>query len=268
MAGKLTARSAATNKPGRYGDGDGLYLIVAASGARKWVFRFTFSGKVTEMGLGAADVVTLAEAREKALAARRMVADGKNPIVERREAAKAQAEKPTFGRVADDLLSAKEAEWKNDKHRAQWRMTLQVYAAPLRSMPVDEIDTEAVLQVLQPIWLEKPETASRLRGRIEAVLDAARVRGFIGANVANPARWKGHLDKLISKPKKLSRGHHAALPYEELPAFLARLRARSATAALALEFCILTAARSGEVRTAKWEEIDFERKVWTVPAER
>ena len=147
-------------------------------------------------------------------------------------------------------------------------MTLEQYAAPLRSRPVDEIDTDAVLSVLQPIWCSKTETASRLRGRIETVIDAARAKGYIPRNEANPARWRGHLDKLLPKRAKLTRGYHAALPYDKLPTFIAGLRARDATAAAALEFCILTAARSGEVFGARWEEIDLSNRLWTVPAKR
>jgi hypothetical protein len=180
MAGgkqKLTARTAATSKPGRYGDGAGLYLVVSPSGARKWVYRFTFGGKVTETGLGSADVVSLAEARDKARDARKLVEGGQNPIEAKRQAAIVEARRPTFGAVADALVAAKESEWRNDKHKAQWRTTLTEYAAPLRSRPVDEIDTAAVLNILKPLWLEKPETASRLRGRIEAVLDAAKAQG-------------------------------------------------------------------------------------------
>jgi hypothetical protein len=183
--GKLTARAAATTKPGRYGDGAGLYLVVAPSGSRKWVYRFSWRGKVTEMGLGAAEVVTLAEARQLRDEARRTLAAGENPISARREAMKAQTGKPTFGAVADALIEAKASEWRNAKHRAQWKMTLDTYAAPLRSRPVDEIDTEAVLAVLKPLWLEKAETASRLRGRIEAVLDAAKAQGHRSGE--NPA---------------------------------------------------------------------------------
>ena len=265
-AGKLTARAAATSKPGRYGDGAGLYLVVSESGARKWVFRFSFAGKVTETGLGSADVVSLAEARDKALEARRTLATGRNPIEARRVAMAAATAKPTFGAVADALIAAKESEWRNDKHRAQWRMTLETYAAPLRSRPVDEIDTEAVLAVLKPIWQEKPETASRLRGRIEAVLDAAKAQGLRSGE--NPAAWRGHLSHLLPKRGVLSRGHHAAMDYRDVPAFLARLRERDATAALALEFCILTATRSGETLGARWAEIDLAAKVWTVPAAR
>jgi len=264
-SGKLTARGAATTKPGRYGDGAGLYLVVALSGARKWVYRFTWQGKVTETGLGSADVVSLAEARDKAAPARKMLASGRNPIEARREAAGAAA-KPTFGQVADALIAAKESEWRNAKHRAQWRMTLETYAKPLRSTPVDEIDTEAVLGVLKPVWQAKPETASRLRGRIEAVLDAAKAQGLRSGE--NPAAWRGHLAHLLPKRGKLTRGHHAALPYAELPAFLAQLREREAVAALALEFCILTATRTSETLGAQWAEVDVEEKVWTIPAER
>ncbi len=269
MAGgkqKLTARAAATTKPGRYGDGAGLYLVVAPSGARKWVYRFTFAGKVTEAGLGAADVVSLAEARNKAHEARKMLEAGKNPVEAKRQAAIIEAGKPTFGAIADALMAAKESEWRNPKHRAQWRMTLETYAAPLRSRPVDEIDTAAVLDVLKPLWQAKPETASRLRGRIEAVLDAAKAQGHRSGE--NPAAWRGHLAHLLPKRGKLTRGHHAAMAYADVPAFVARLRKREALAALALEFCILTAARSGEVLGARWSEIDLAAKVWTVPAER
>ncbi|MDI9848143.1 integrase arm-type DNA-binding domain-containing protein [Rhodoblastus sp. 17X3] len=267
--GKLTTRAAATTKPGRYGDGDGLYLVVSATGASKWVFRYSWRGKVTEAGLGSRDLVGLAEARAKALEARKMVAEGKSPSLERKAAREAFLNRPTFGQIADSLIAAKSAEWRNDKHTAQWTMTLgETYCASIRNLPVEEIDTEAVLGVLQPIWLEKPETASRLRGRIEAVLDAARAKGHIPRNEANPARWRGHLDKLLPKRQKLTRGHHAAMPYSEVPAFLARLRERDATAALALEFTILSAARSGEVRGARWSEFDLEKKIWTIPAER
>ena len=174
----------------------------------------------------------------------------------------------TFGQAADALLAAKESEWRNDKHRAQWRMTLTEYAAPLAKMPVAEVDTEAVLLVLQPLWQKMPETASRLRGRIEKVLDAARAKGAIPRDRINPATWRGHLEHLLPKRSKLTRGHHAALPYADLPAFVAKLREREAVAARALEFTILTAARSGETMGACWSEIDLESKTWTVPAER
>jgi integrase len=269
MAGKekLSARAAATTKPGRYCDGHGLWLAVSPSGARKWVFRFTFDGRVTEMGLGNA-AVSLATARDKAAEARKLVASGINPIEARRKAERIAAQKPTFGQCADALLEAKSSEWRNEKHRAQWRMTLAEYAKPLRAIPVDEVDTEAVLGVLQPIWQDKPETASRFRGRIEAVLDAARAKGHIARNEANPARWRGHLDKLLPKRRKLTRGHHAAMPFDDVPEFIGRLRDREAMAALALEFLVLTATRSGEVLGARWAEFDLVAKVWAIPAGR
>ena len=211
-------------------------------------------------------MVSLAEARNKAHEARKMLEAGKNPIEAKRQAAIIEAGKPTFGAIADALIAAKECEWRNPKHRAQWRMTLETYAAPLRARPVDEIDTAAVLDVLKPLWQTKPETASRLRGRIEAVLDAAKAQGHRSGE--NPAAWRGHLAHLLPKRGILTRGHHAAMAYADVPAFVAQLREREALAALALEFCILTATRSGEVLGARWWEIDLSAKVWTVAAER
>lgn len=265
-SGKLTARAAATTKPGTYGDGGGLYLIVAPSGGRKWVYRFSHGGKVKMMGLGAADVVTLAEARSLRDEARRVLGSGVNPIEARREAERAEAGKPTFGAVADALIEAKSPEWRNEAHRQQWRMTLERYAAPLRSKPVDQIDTEAVLSALKPIWTKAPETAYRLRGRIEAVLDAAKAQGHRTGE--NPAAWRGHLSHLLPKRQKLTKGHHAALPYAEVPAFIGSLRKQKGLSALGLELQILTACRSGEVLAARWDEIDLAGKVWTVPAAR
>jgi integrase len=262
--GRLTARKVETAKPGVYLDGQGLRLIVGATGGRKWVFRFMRRGRSHEMGLGGAGV-SLAMARARAADARRMLTAGQNPIDGARLA---KAGRPTFGQVVDDFLSAKQSEWRNAKHRAQWAMTLQRYCTPLRSRPVDEIDTTAVLEVLQPLWASVPETASRLRGRIETVLDAARARGLIGQHEANPARWRGHLDKLLPKRQKLTRGHHAAMSFADVPQFMAHLRQRDAVAALALEFTILTAARTSESLGARWDEIDFKQTVWTVPAAR
>jgi integrase len=269
MAGKekLSARAATTAKPGRHCDGRGLWLVVSETGARKWVFRFTFGGRVTEMGLGNAEV-SLAAAREKAAEARKLVAFGINPIEVRRDAERIAAGKPTFGQCADALLETKSSEWRSEKHREQWRTTLVEYAKTLRALPVDQVDTEAVLGVLQPIWQATPETASRLRGRIETVLDAARAKGHIARNEANPARWRGHLDKLLPKRQKLTRGHHAAMPFDDVPEFIGQLRDREATAALALEFVILTAARSGEVLGARWAEFDLATKVWVIPPAR
>ena len=260
--GKLTARKVETAKPGKYGDGGGLQLAVAPTGAKKWVLRFLWQGKAREMGLGSYPEVSLAEAREKAIAGRRLARSGADPIAERRK----DRGIPTFGELADEIAGQLAEGFRNEKHRAQWRMTLTVYAGPLRSMPVDVITTEDILAVLTPVWSTKAETASRLRGRIERVLNAAKAKGLRSGE--NPAAWRGHLENLLPKRQKLTRGHHAAMPYADVPAFVARLRERDAVSALALEFAILTAARSGEVLGARWREIDFGARIWTIPPQR
>lgn len=273
---KLAARQVATLKePGRYSDGGGLYLSVspaAKDGAvnKKWAFIFTRAGKKREMGFGSTELVSLADARSKADAARRLLEAGLDPIDERdRLAAEAAAPKvqiPLFGDFADDYVDQLAPGFRNAKHLEQWRMTLREYAKPLRSKPVDTIDTVAVLAVLKPIWLTKPETAKRLQGRIERVLDAARAVGHRSGE--NPARWRGHLDKLLPKQDKLSRGHHAAMAYTDVPTLFLQLADSTSVSAAALEFLILSAARSGEVLGAKWSEVDLQGKVWTVPAVR
>lgn len=268
---KLTAREVETiAKPGRHSDGGGLYLSISGEGRRRWIFLYARGGRQREAGLGAAGKggVTLKAAREKAEEGRAILADGRDPIEEWKAAKAAAVPVPTFGEIVDEFLAAHSEGWRNAKHRAQWAMTLTTYCEPIRNMPVDAIDTEAVLTVLKPLWTRAPETASRLRGRIEAVLDAAKARGFIGRNEANPALWRGHLDKLLPKRAKLTRGHHAAMPYSDVPALVKGLRERQATAARALEFAILTATRSGEALGARWEEIDLDGKVWTIPAGR
>ncbi|MGH6847805.1 MAG: tyrosine-type recombinase/integrase [Methylocella sp.] len=269
---RLSARKVASlTKPGRHADGAGLYLRIDPSGAKRWVFlweRTIAARRVQrEAGLGSVNAVPLAKAREIAASFRAALADGLNPLDARQKARSAQAGRKTFGQVADSFLAAKAHGWRNAKHRAQWRTTLEIYAAPLWPMPAAEVDTAAVLAVLQRIWQAKPETASRLRGRIEAVLDAARVAGHLGADRQNPARWKGHLEKILPA-KKLSRGHHAAMPYADVPCFVQNLRGQNGTAARALEFLILTAGRTGEVLGTRWREIDLDAKVWTVPAWR
>jgi integrase len=267
MSGNLNARKVETAPPGIYADGNGLYLCVSASKRRTWVFRFSWRGRRPEMGLGslAADV-GLAEARRAALEARKDLADGRNPIDARREKRRVAASKPTFGQVADALLEAKAAEWRNKKHREQWRIALTETTVTLRARLVDEIDTEAVLGAHKPLWSDKAETASRLRGRIEAVLDYAKAQGHRGGE--NPARWRGHLAHLLPKRGKLARGHHAAMAYQDVPAFMSHLRQVAAVPARALEFAVLTAARSGEVYGATWGEIDLENRVWIIPAAR
>ncbi len=264
---RLKAKQVETLGAGRHADGGGLYLDRDDQGRSRWLFMWSRNGKRREMGLGSAgrDGVSLALAREAATAARDAVRAGRDPIEERR-AVVAPVRIWTFGEVADEFVSALSPQWRNEKHRAQWSMTLKAYAAPLRPMPVADVATADVLAVLQPIWQAKPETASRLRGRIERVLDAARARGLRSGE--NPARWRGHLDHLLPRRQKLTRGHHAALPYDEVPAFVAALHHREAVAALALEFLILTAARSGEVLGARWSEIDLSTRIWLVPGAR
>ncbi|MHB2210684.1 tyrosine-type recombinase/integrase [Methylobacterium sp. CM6257] len=270
---RLSARTVSTlKKPGRHADGGGLYLSISPDGSRRrWVYLFrwrepgqTGAGKLREMGLGSASTVSLARARELATAARAHVANGVNPLAVR----DVQPEKrmPTFSEMADEVVSALETGWKNPKHRDQWRMTLTRYCEPIASVPVDQVTTEQVLAILKPLWTKVPETASRLRGRIEKVLDAARAKGHRTAE--NPARWRGHLDHLLPRRQKLTRGHHKALPYHEVPAFIARLHQSRSVSALCLEFAILTAARSGEAMGALWSEVDLDRGVWTVPKER
>lgn len=264
---KLSARSVATlRKAGRHSDGGGLYLQVSSSGAKSWLFMFRWEGKLKEMGLGGTNVVSLAEARDKAALCRQQLQAGRNPIETRRSAEAAAAAKVTFGDFADQLVSDIKSGFRNEKHRWQWEHTLTVYAAKLRPVPVAEVNTEQVLEVLQPLWQTKQETASRLRGRIERVLDAAKAKGLRTGE--NPARWRGHLDHLLSRRQKLQRGHHSAMPFEEVPAFIAKLREREAVAALMLEFTILCASRTGEVVGARWAEVDRQAKVWTIPKER
>ncbi len=218
------------------------------------------------MGLGGVSAVTLADARELAADARKVVAAGRNPIEERKAASAAKAQTLTFGVFSSSLIDDIEGGFRNAKHRQQWRNTLTTYAAKLTSLPVGSVTTAHVLEALQPIWLTKPETASRVRGRIERVLDAAKAKGLRSGE--NPARWRGHLDKLLPRQQRKAQEHHAVLPYDQVPAFVAELRAREAVSALMLEFVILTASRTGEVIGARWPEVDAKAKVWIVPADR
>lgn len=256
----------------------GLQLLVKESGARSWVFRFMLQGKSRDIGLGPASgagTITLAKARYLADALRVKVKAGIDPLAEReRDAAKALAAAQeakvagvTFRAMAETHIAANKEGWRNAKHRQQWENTLKTYAYPVfGDLPVAEVDTPHVLKVLEPIWRDKTETASRFRGRIETVLDSAMARGYRQGE--NPARWRGHLAQILAAPTKLSRGHHKAMPYDAVPAFVEQLQGREAVAALALEFVILTAARSGEVVGATWGEVDLAKAVWTVPAER
>lgn len=249
--------------------GTGLYLQVSKTGTRRWLFVYTRAGKRRELGVGVVDgakAVSLKEARDRARGYQQMLAKGEDPWTERRTAKERETKVRTFGEFADAFIDEQAKGFRNDKHIAQWRMTMKVYAKRLRPLPVDRIETADVLSVLKPIWQGKPETAKRTQGRIERILDAAKAAGMRGGE--NPARWRGHLDMLLSKQKKLSRGHHAAMPYADMPDFMKALREADSVSTWALEFTILTAARSGEVLGAQWSEIDMNAKVWTVPAAR
>lgn len=269
---KLSARRVATEtKAGRHSDGGGLYLVVTPTGSSKWLFIFKRSGKQREMGLGSAsgaNAVSLADARARAAQCRASLVSGHDPI-DLRNAEKSAAREcaiPTFGDYANSYIEAHRSGWRNAKHVAQWQMTLTVYAKPISLKRIDEVSREDVLAILKPIWVTKNETASRIRGRIEAVLDAAKAEGLRSGE--NPAAWKGNLKHSLPKRQKLQRGHHPAMPYSAVPKFIASLRVRHATAAQALEFLILTATRSGEVLGAQWDEFDLERAIWTIPPER
>lgn len=290
---RLSARFVDTvTAPGLHADGDGLYLSVSPKGAKRWVLVY-FSKAAgnaqgrREMSLGGLSVLSLAEARDAAQQARRDLARGIDPGDARRAAAEQarlaaiaaeQAPLRTFGAFAESLLDDLASGFRNAKHTDQWRMSLSVerdaagawkqtgYCLTLRDKPIDAIDTEAVLGVLKPLWVALPETGSRVRGRIERVLDAAKARGLRDGE--NPARWRGHLDALLPKRQKLTRGHHAAMPFADVPALVVKLRQSEGMGAKALEFLILCASRSGEVLGLRWPEIDMAGKVWTVPADR
>jgi integrase len=274
----LTTLAVKNAKPGRHADGGGLHLLVKESGARSWVYRFMLNGKSRDVGLGAAagsDAISLSDARDLASALRLKVKAGVDPLEERQQKAAqalatAQAAEIagiTFKAVAEAYIAANEGSWRNEKHRQQWRNTLATYVYPVMGeLPVAEIGTPHVLKILEPIWQAKPETASRVRGRIETVLDAAKARGYRAGE--NPARWRGHIAQILPARSRLTRGHHKAMPYDAIPAFVAELRERDAMAALALEFVILTAARTNEVLHATWGEVDLEKAIWTIPAGR
>ena len=267
--GKLNSRKVETLKlPGRHSDGGNLYLSISDNGGKRWVFFYRFKGKRKEMGLGSAAKgnVGLLDARKEAAKARALVTEGIDPLEAKGVRRQAERTIPNFGTFADEYLANHRSKFRNEKHVAQWEMTLKTYCQPIRSLSLNAIDTEAVLKVLQPIWTKIPETASRLRGRIENILDAAKAKGYRSGE--NPATWRGHLKTLLPARQKLKRGHHAALPYDDLPAFTAELRTHESLGALALELTILTICRTGEVVKAKLTEFDLSKKVWSIPAER
>lgn len=261
--GKLSVRKVETAAPGTYEDGRGLRLTVREGGSRSWTLRYQLAGRRRDMGLGRFPEITLARARERAMEARRQLAEGIDPLAARKRHASL-----TFKAAAEAVIESKRPGWRNAKHAEQWAVTLASYVYPkIGDLDVKQVETADVLAVLRAIWNDKPETASRVRQRIEAVLDYATAMGIRTGD--NPARWRGHLDHLLPKPSKVKAvEHHAALDWRELPEFMAELAKREGSSAKALAFTILTAARSGEVRGMTWREIDREGKVWTVPAGR
>lgn len=264
---RLSARRVATiTERGYHADGGGLYLQVTASGAKSWIFRFTRARKTRDMGLGSLHIVSLADARAAADMARKALLSGIDPLDARRAAQAARAGIPTFAEAAVSYIATQRAGWTNNKHADQWTNTLETYAKKtIGAKPIDAVNTTDVLAILRPIWETKTETATRVRQRIEAVLDAEYAARHWER--MNPARWRNHLDKLLPKPSKVRAVRHfPALPYTELPAFMARLRADTGVAARALEFLILTAARTGMVTGAKLAEIVGDE--WRVPASR
>jgi integrase len=287
----LTAVKVKTAPKGMHADGGGLWLHVNQAGARSWIFRFMLRGRAREMGLGPVHTIGLAEARKLAQQCRQQLLEGIDPIEARqarRASARVEAAKAiSFKDCAEAYIAAHQASWKNPKHAAQWPATLSAYVySVFGDLPVRAIDTVLVMKALEqkigaadgtaaPLWTARPETASRVRGRIESILDWATARGY--RHGENPARWRGHLDKLlpkkatVAKAKRAAAGrsaHHEALPYGEVPAFIAELRQQNGIAARALEFAILTATRTGEVIGARWDEIDLAERLWTIPAER
>jgi integrase len=272
MTGKLTARSAESlaKRKGRWLDGGGLFLRVLEPGHKVyWTYRYRLNGKDRETSVGAFPAMSLALARIRHAELRALVVKGVDPIAKRNGKAATPSGAPTFGQCADRYIATHEGGWKNGKHHQQWVMTLTKYCAPIRDLPVDQIDAKAVLRVLEPKWRDAPETMSRLRGRIEVVLASAQVAGWIDPDKPNPARWKNWLDHMLPAPRKIgSRGHHAAMDYRDLPAFMAKLAETPGVASRALTFTVLTCVRTGEALGATWDEIDFQTATWTIPKER
>jgi integrase len=270
---KLTQlKIAKTKGPAILHDGGGLYLRVAAAGARSWVYRFALNGRRRDMGLGPYPLIGLAEAREEAIKHRKLRHQGIDPLGEKRAQRQArrllEASAMSFRQCADAYIASHKTGWKNAKHAAQWPSTLGTYVYPIfGDLPVQSIDVGLVMKAVEPIWSTKPETATRVRGRIESVLDWATTRGYRQGE--NPARWRGHLENLLPKRSKVRAvEHHAALPYGQLPEFMAELRQQEGVVSRALEFTVLTAARTSEAIGARWSEFDLSTRLWTIPPER
>ena len=259
-------------KPGYHFDGAGLYLQISKGGSKSWILRYVLAGKAREMGLGSLVTFSLADARQRATDQRKLIADGIDPIEAKRSSLLdkrlASANTITFDKAAAAFIEANEAGWRSDKHGEQWRNTLKTYASPvIGDLPVSAVNTAFVLKILQPIWATKTETATRVRGRVEKVLDWAKVQGYRSGE--NPAAWKGHLSEALPKPSKVATaGHHAALPWSEMGQFMQALRAMPGTGSLAMQLIILTATRTSEVIESKWSEFDLEASLWVIPKER
>lgn len=266
---RLSARTVQTAKAGMHADGGGLYLLVSKAGTRSWIFRYRQNGRLRDMGLGSAKDFSLAQARERAAQARRLRADGIDPL--QHKAAMRVAQSRLWGKAKEEFIEARRAEWKNEKQAGQWLQSLDDYG-PDDKLPVHAIDTDTVLACLTPLWKPKAdggkvETATRVRGRIERIIDAEKVKGnFQGEN---PARWRGHLEHLLPKARKVQKKrHHPAMPYQDVPAFIVELRAREAISRLALEFKLLTVGRTNEILGCAWSELHLDRELWIVPGER
>ncbi|MFZ4762254.1 MAG: tyrosine-type recombinase/integrase [Alphaproteobacteria bacterium] len=270
---KLSALSInKTNKQGRYSDGGGLYLQIAAGGSKSWLFRFNLNKKAYQMGLGSVSAVSLSVARQKAAACRALLDEGKNPIQARQEQqAKLlfeQASSISFNHCAEAYINAHQQAWSNAKHIAQWKSTIKQYASPvIGDLSIAAIDTPLICKILEPIWHNKTETATRLRQRLEKILDWASVKGY--RQQENPARWKGHLDKILPAPAKIMNvEHRKALPYKDIPQFMQQLQAQQGIGAKAFILMILTACRTGEIIKTSWQEINLKEKLWVIPAKR
>lgn len=264
MAGRLSVRQVQTLGAGMHADGDGLYLQVTATGARSWILRYQVNKRRREMGLGAFPLFGLADARQRAQEAKRLIADGIDPIESRKSQGTIVGAK--WGDIADAAIESFRHGWKDSRQEDQWQASLRDHG-PARDTPLQSITTATAIECLRKIWTSKTETATRVRGRCERIWDYARVLGLVEGD--NPFRWRGHLDKLLPKPTKVARvTHHAAMPYADLPAFMSALRAGTSVSRRALEFTILTAARTGEVTGASWSEFNLDAKVWVIPGER
>lgn len=269
---KSVERLLRTGEKAMHGDGQGLYLKVSSVGSGSWIYRFKLNGKSRDMGLGTVDDISLVQARESASQARNIVKGGSDPVLLRQQLSRPCEENiaspaKVFREVAEDYIEAHKAGWKNAKHAQQWTNTLATYAFPIiGSKPVDEVETDHILQILNPIWTQKPETAARVRNRLELVLDAAKARRLRTGE--NPAQWRGHLDKLLPRRRLADRGNHASLPWQQLPTFMAALKASTDLSSIAVKLTVLCALRTSEVLGGCWGEVDFKEEIWTIPAAR